>query len=120
MLDLRFVDIDRFDRLTGSDGVAVVAFVATWNRRCQSFASSYQAMAERWASACPVVCVDVDECSALAARFEVCSVPTIFLFHGSRVVHREAGVSLSAVEVRIAELHPRPAPPSGNPALPFD
>ncbi len=83
-------------------GSAVVAFVATWNRRCQGFAPGYAAFAARWGTALPVVCVDVDECTALTATFDVCSVPTILLLRAGAELYREAGLDLAAVSASLA------------------
>jgi thiol-disulfide isomerase/thioredoxin len=102
MSGLRFVTADEFKALCGPGKAAVVAFVATWNRRCQGFAVDYQALAAQWAAALPVVCVDVDESSALAARFEICSVPTTLLMRDGQVVCREAGLALAPIGACLA------------------
>ena len=78
----------------------MVAFIATWNQRCLAFVPEYRTFAARYA-ALPVVCVDVDECSALTADFDVCSVPTILLLRGGEELHREVGLDLEAVGARL-------------------
>lgn len=94
MRDLRFVTADQLTELGRRDGVVVVAFLATWNLRCQDFCPSYKSFAERWSSTISVVCVDVDELSALTATFDVCSIPTIVLLKAGKEICREVGLDL--------------------------
>lgn len=101
MQGLRFVTVTELEALARQGGPVVVAFVATWNRRCQGFADDYLALATRWAAVLPVVCVDVDESSALTATHDISSVPTLLLIEAGRVVHREVGLALEAIEARL-------------------
>jgi len=101
MEGLRFVTADQLEEIGQRGGSVVVAFVATWNRRCQAFADDYRTFAARWGTAVPVVCVDVDECSALTAAVDVCSVPTILLLCAGVEVHREVGLDLEALGARL-------------------
>jgi thiol-disulfide isomerase/thioredoxin len=101
MQGLRFVDADGLQALRAAPGPFIVAFVATWNRRCQAFAAEYRGFAQRWQGVLPVVCVDVDECRAPVVEFVVCSVPTLMLFDGGRLVHREAAVSLAGIDAAL-------------------
>ena len=102
MQGLRFVTAKELDALVQPGGPVVVAFVATCNRRCQAFAVDYRALATRWQAVLPVVCVDVDEISALTATHDISSVPTLLLIETGRVVHREVGLSLVAIETRLS------------------
>lgn len=99
--ELTFVDAARLAEIARQGGTVVVAFLATWNARCQAFAADYLAFAAGLGGSPPAVCVDVDECSALAAEFDVCSVPTIIVLRAGREVHREVGLDLGAVRGRL-------------------
>ena len=101
MEGLRFIDANEFDAMRSRGDRAVVAFVATWNRRCQDFAGNYRALGARHA-AVPVVCIDVDENVKLTGALDVFSVPTILVIAGGREVHREVGLDLGAVEAMLA------------------
>ncbi len=101
MQNLRFVTAAELDEIGRSGGSVVVAFVASWNQRCQAFAPGYRAFAAGCGAALPAVCVDVDECSALTASFDVCSVPTIILLRAGAEVHREVGLDLGALGTRL-------------------
>ncbi len=98
----QFVDAPELDRLSAAGSPLVVCFLATWNRRCQGFMPGFEASAKRCSQAAVWVCVDVDECSALAARFEVCSVPTVLLMQRGRVLERDSSLSLTTIEARLA------------------
>lgn len=101
MSALRWVGAAEFAALCAPGSQAVVAFVATWNQRCQAFMPAYQALAARCPARWVVVCVDVDESSDLVNQFEVCSVPTVLLLRDGQVVWREAGLSLAGIEAHL-------------------
>lgn len=101
MDELRFVDATQLEELGRRGGPVVVAFVATWNRRCQAFAVDYGAFAARCAAALPVVCVDVDESAKLTGAYDVCSVPTILLLDAGRELHREVGTDLAPLGAQL-------------------
>jgi hypothetical protein len=100
MEGLAFIGAEEFEALRARPGLAVVAFLATWNRRCQGFAGDYRALAARHASL-PVLCVDVDENAKLTGALDVFSVPTILLLAGGREAYREVGLDLAAIEARL-------------------
>lgn len=102
MQDLRFVTAEELEELGRRGGPVVVAFLATWNRRCQAFAPDYRAFAERVGAALPVVCVDVDESAPLVADYVVSSVPTILVLRDGAEVHREVGLDLGPVGEHLA------------------
>jgi thioredoxin-like negative regulator of GroEL len=95
--ELTFVDGARLAEIARQGGTVVVAFLATWNARCQAFAADYLAFAASLGGSLPAVCVDVDECSALAAELDVCSVPTVVVMRAGREIQREVGLDLGAV-----------------------
>jgi len=100
MHDLRFVTAGELDGLRRG-GTVVVAFLATWNRRCQAYAPRYREFAARHGAKVAVVCVDVDEASAVAAAYDVCSVPTVILLEAGIEAYREVGLELAALEARL-------------------
>lgn len=101
MSTLRFVGDAELAALGQPGATTVVAFLATWNRRCQAFAPDYAALAARWAGKANVVCVDVDESTALCTRFEVCSVPTVLVLRAGVLVHSMVGLSLDLTEAHL-------------------
>jgi hypothetical protein len=100
MEGLKFIGPDEFEALRRREGLAVVAFLATWNRRCQGFAGAYGALAARHASL-PIVCVDVDEHAKLTGALDVFGVPTTLLLANGRETYRELELDLAAIEARL-------------------
>ena len=49
--------------------------------------------------------LNVDEHAALAARYDVRSIPTLVLFHEGRIVERRVGVLPKASLVQLLESH---------------
>jgi thioredoxin-like negative regulator of GroEL len=97
MHDVRFVTPAELDVLQRDGKSVVVAFVATWNGRCQAFAAGYRLFADDCDASLSVVCVDVDECTALTAAYEVCSLPTIIVLRAGTEMYRHVGIDLDAV-----------------------
>ena len=96
-----FVDADQLEALGRGGRPVLVAFVATWNPRCQAFAPAYRGLADSCATthpALPVVAVDVDECTELNRRYEVCSVPTVLLLRDGLPVNRLQDTDLLPVK----------------------
>lgn len=106
MQGLRFVDAAELQALGSAGGPVVVAFLATWNRRCQEFAGSYRALASEWDGRVPFVCIDVDESRPVAGKFDVYSVPTIVLLVAGAEVHREVGLDLAPLRERLKKQAP--------------
>jgi thioredoxin-like negative regulator of GroEL len=101
MAHLPFITAEALALIARRGEPVVVAFIATWNRRCQAFAADYEQFAAHCNRKLPVVCVDVDECSTLTGAFNVCSVPTTLLLRGGVELYREVGIDLGALCARI-------------------
>ncbi len=101
---LRFVNADELEKHGQAGGAALAAFVATWNRRCQTFAHEFRAFAADCDTGLLIVFVDVDECSALTAAFDVCSVPTTLYLRAGVEVFREVGGDIDSLRDRFSEM----------------
>jgi thioredoxin 2 len=83
---------DRFDRHVGrSDIPVVVDFWAPWCRPCLAMAPAYERAAAQLEPRYRFLKVNTEEEPALAARYNIRSIPTTMLFVGGRPVARTAG-----------------------------
>lgn len=99
---LPFADKQALQGLATTGDMIGMVFVATWNRRCQAFDHDCGEFARRIAPTLRMLYVDVDESSAVAADFEVCSVPTVVVTQAGREMSRYVGLDLTALEQRLA------------------
>jgi len=82
---------DSFDEVIGN-GRTLVDFWAAWCMPCRMVAPVIEELAEEYKGSVTVAKVDVDNESALAARYGIMSIPTVILFNNGAEVKRFIGV----------------------------
>lgn len=81
-----------FEEFIGSAMPVMIDFGATWCGPCKALAPKVEEVAAEYEGRALVGKADVDECSDLAARFRIRSVPTVLFFKGGEVVDKSVGL----------------------------
>ena len=93
MSDYVVLNENNFDN-TVANGLVLVDFWATWCGPCKMLAPTIDAIATEYKDRVAVGKVDVDENEAIARRFGIMSIPTLFLFKDGEVVEKLVGYRL--------------------------
>ena len=75
-----------------SDVPVLVDFWAAWCGPCRRVAPEVDAVAEQLAGKAKVVKVDIDADPDLAAKYNIVSIPALFIFKGGRPVDQIVGL----------------------------
>ncbi len=88
------VDASAFDQVVAGSKVPVlVDFWASWCGPCKMAAPDVQQLARERAGRALVLKVDTDANPALAARFNIQSIPNFIVLRGGQVAMQKAGVT---------------------------
>jgi thioredoxin 1 len=79
------------EALAAAEGLVMVDFWAEWCGPCRAIAPALEEIAQASDGDVTLMKVNVDENSALAARYEIRSIPTILFVKDGEVVERVVG-----------------------------
>lgn len=86
------ITVDNFEQeVIASDVPVLVDFWAAWCGPCRMVSPVVDKISEVYAGKAKVGKINVDEQGALAERFRVLSIPTIYVFHKGKVVEKMVG-----------------------------
>lgn len=68
-------------KAVATDKPLVIDFNATWCGPCKMFAPVYHKVAADYAAKATFASVDVDECKALAEKYEISSIPCVVIIY---------------------------------------
>lgn len=81
-----------FSELINQDKLVLVDFYATWCGPCKTLAPILQEVKNELKEALALIKIDVDKNQAVAAKFQVRSVPTLIAFKDGKQVWKQSGV----------------------------
>jgi thioredoxin 1 len=87
-----------FNELIHAGTPVLVDFYADWCGPCQSMQPVIEKLASEWAGKVKVIKINIDRNQAVAAQFNVRSIPTFILFKEGNVAWRHTGMA-SANEI---------------------
>ncbi len=94
------LDSTSFDKHIGRSHVPVlVDFWAPWCGPCRMMAPAYEQAARLLEPQVRVAKLNTEEAQAIAARFNIRSIPTLALFVGGQEVARQAGAFRTAQDI---------------------
>lgn len=81
-----------FSEIINKDKPVLVDFFATWCGPCQTLAPILKQVKDDLGEGVSVIKIDIDKNPAVAAQFQVRSVPTMLLFKDGKQLWRQSGV----------------------------
>lgn len=85
------VELSATDELVAGDKPVVVDFWATWCGPCMQFKPVFHDAAAKYSGKATFAAADVDECKALAEKYNIQSIPTVLIMMPDGSVKQQTG-----------------------------
>ena len=96
------ITTENFEEVVSSNDLVLVDFWASWCGPCRSFAPTYEKVSENYPSAV-FAKVDTEAQQALAASFNIMSIPTLMIIRDQVVIFSQAGALPEAALVDLVD-----------------
>lgn len=83
------------------NNILVVCFGGTWCGPCNSLAPKFTSLAETYDNHILFLKIDIDECTLIADKFNISSVPTTLIIKKSNIVKTIVGADYIGIKVGI-------------------
>ncbi|MGX7667300.1 thioredoxin [Flavobacterium pedocola] len=81
-----------FSEIVNKEHPVLVDFFATWCGPCQTMSPILKQVKDELGDQATIIKIDIDKNPAIAAQFQVRSVPTLLLFKNGKQVWRQSGL----------------------------
>ncbi len=92
-----------FDQLISGDKPVLVDFWAEWCMPCRMLGPVIEQLGEQYSGKVAVAKINVDEQPALAARYNIQSIPTVTIFNNGNIVDTQVGLHPADVYTNILD-----------------
>ena len=86
------ITVDNFNEVLQSDKPVLLDFWAGWCAPCRMLAPAIDELSKKYEGTAIIGKVNIDEQRALAERFGVMSIPSVFVIKGGKVIDSAVGL----------------------------
>lgn len=95
--------MESFNQIISGTQLVLVDFYATWCGPCKMMHPVLEQLKDQQAERLRIIKIDVDKNPALAAQFQVQSVPTLIAFREGNVLWRQSGALTLSQLIKIVD-----------------